>query len=95
MQPVPGHTSEDGKQQESRLKRFSKYIDARPVEWLGLAVVAILVFIWPVRGTIALRQILLLAGLLIWLLIWFKSKEAKLDLPSLKRPLLWYCLLTG
>lgn len=77
------------------MNRFSKYIDARPAEWLGLAVVAVLVFVWPVRGTIALRQILLLAGVLIWLRIWFKSREAKPDLSSLIRPFFWYCVLTG
>jgi hypothetical protein len=75
--------------------RILRQIEIRPLEWLGLFLVAALVFVWPIRGTIALRNILLLTAIAIWLTTWIVSVGAKPRLDALKAPLLWYGALTA
>lgn len=67
----------------------------RPIEWLGLGLVALLVFIWPIPGTIALRNVLLVLAVVVWLVQWHCSGDPRPRLPWLKAPLLWYGALTA
>jgi hypothetical protein len=75
--------------------RFLRQFDLRPLEWLGLILVAALVFVWPIPGTIALRNVLVLMGIAVWLAIWIRSAGTKPPLSALKLPLLWYAALTA
>lgn len=74
---------------------FLKRVELRPIEWLGLLFVAALVFVWPIRGTIALRNVLLVVALVTWITLWLRTRDSKPRLPGLKSPLLWYGVLTA
>lgn len=74
---------------------FLKQPRLRPIEWLGLVLVALLVFVWPIPGSIALRNVLLVLAVAVWLFLWFRSREPRPRLPGLKAPLIWYGVLTA